>query len=353
MRRLRSDDGAVAIIVALLTATVFLAVGALVVDAGQLYAEKRELQNGADAGALAIAYQCAKSGLATCTATKDATAAGYANANATDGKAAVDSVTFPTSHSVTVATSTLNGDGSTLLPPFLARAVMGDAYQGTVHTSATALWGPVGVAGSSIPLTISSCEWGGYTHDGQVYVDPSALPKPPSLPPAGSPAWPATPEAHLSFHGDASPCTVDGQGVPSPSGSDLPGGFGWLDTGDGCQTQTGVDGWFDDSTGVAVPGPCDPSDFTALVGHVVYVPVFGAVNGLTGSNGKYEIVGYAAFYLTGYQLGGQYKQPSVATGWTCKGTDRCVSGWFTTGTYSGLPSGDGVDMGVTAVRLTG
>ena len=60
MQRLRKDErGAVAIIVALLM-VVLIGFAALAVDISAMWAEKRQLQNGADAGALAIAQECAK-----------------------------------------------------------------------------------------------------------------------------------------------------------------------------------------------------------------------------------------------------------------------------------------------------
>ena len=36
-----------------------IGVGALVIDVGRLYVERRDLQNGADAAALAVAQDCA------------------------------------------------------------------------------------------------------------------------------------------------------------------------------------------------------------------------------------------------------------------------------------------------------
>ena len=52
------DEGAVLVLVALFL-TILLGVGALVVDFGALYVEKRSLQNGADSAALAVAQGCA------------------------------------------------------------------------------------------------------------------------------------------------------------------------------------------------------------------------------------------------------------------------------------------------------
>src|ERR1043165_3858879 len=59
-RRRPGERGAVAVTVAiLLGGGVLLGFAALVVDVGQLYAEREELQSGADAAALAVAKACA------------------------------------------------------------------------------------------------------------------------------------------------------------------------------------------------------------------------------------------------------------------------------------------------------
>ena len=48
----------------LIAGGVLFGMGALVIDVGQLYQNRAELQNGADAGALAVAKSCAQG---TCT----------------------------------------------------------------------------------------------------------------------------------------------------------------------------------------------------------------------------------------------------------------------------------------------
>ena len=58
-RNNRDDRGAVLVWVALMI-VVLLGVGALVLDVGALCVERRELQNGADAAALAVAQDCAE-----------------------------------------------------------------------------------------------------------------------------------------------------------------------------------------------------------------------------------------------------------------------------------------------------
>ena len=85
----RDERGAVAVIVALMLGTgVLTGIGALVIDVGQIYQERAELQNGADAAALAVAKSCATG---TCAPTLSAQ---YANENASalTGKTAASTV---------------------------------------------------------------------------------------------------------------------------------------------------------------------------------------------------------------------------------------------------------------------
>ena len=94
MTRRRRDRGAAALIVTMLFSSgVCIGCAALTVDVGQLYSERRQLQNGADAAALSLAKVCASAG--TCSyAGADAVALGGSristlnNANAKDNYAA-------------------------------------------------------------------------------------------------------------------------------------------------------------------------------------------------------------------------------------------------------------------------
>ena len=89
---LRDDGGrgAIGVLVAVLIGGgVLFGMGALVVDVGQIYQNRAELQNGADAAALAVAKSCAAGTCAPSIATQ------YATANAsklTGGKASVNLV---------------------------------------------------------------------------------------------------------------------------------------------------------------------------------------------------------------------------------------------------------------------
>ncbi len=79
--RIRRDDAGAVIVWVALMMVVLLGMGALVIDVGQLYAERRELQNGADAAALAVAQDCAGGDCLD----ETATAGTYADDNAHDG----------------------------------------------------------------------------------------------------------------------------------------------------------------------------------------------------------------------------------------------------------------------------
>ena len=121
MRRMTSDTshdrGAVAIFVALCL-VILLMIAAWVIDGSALYQERRELQNGADAAALAIARDCAEGACGDVYATGEA----FADGNAGDGQSRIVSggITFPDSNSVRVvvrtqdAGSNVDGDATTV-----------------------------------------------------------------------------------------------------------------------------------------------------------------------------------------------------------------------------------------------
>ncbi len=53
--------------------------------------------------------------------------------------------------------------------------------------------------------------------------------------------------------------TTDAGTCPAgPSGPDLPGGFGWLDSSGECGVDVSADGWVDDKPGNGVPNDCEP-----------------------------------------------------------------------------------------------
>ncbi len=366
MRRLnRNDDGAVAVLVAIVMVAM-LAMATIVLDVGSLYAERRQLQNGADAAALALALDCPTN--SGCNASTAATgpAGTKANQNANDGTATVASPSGPavcgiglnlqpcspvaglgpwdcrpppsgplSTRYVQVRTET-RVSGANLLPPILAQ-VASPGYAGsTVRACARASWGAPSGLQSQLPLTISACEFQHYTSGGL----------------APPPPYPAnySGERTIYFHSQtsAAPCPS------SSSGADLPGGFGWLDTNEDCVATTDTTNYVDASTGAPAPVECSSAELNAMVGQIVEIPIFDDTNGLSGANGEYHIAGYAGFYLTGFVFPGD-KRKSILTGnFPCNGANHCISGVFTTSpTPSGGTIGTGPYMGVTVVQMSG
>ena len=343
MRRLtRAERGATAVTLAVL-AVPLLGLGALVVDAGALYQERRELQNGADAAALALARDCA----AGACAAAGVTAAALADANAGDGAARVEQACGAGAAGLPacaqppppglagagwarVATATRAPGGLTRVTYRLAQLLTGEAGA-TVRAQATAAWGSAGSLVTT-QLTISRCEY-------DAFVDPDGDGVPSF---AGGPPFTATPRT-VFFH-----TTADAGTCPAgPSGADLPGGFGWLESV-ACGARIGAGNWVPDKTGNAVPAGCDPS---AWRDKVILLPVYDATNGLSGSKGSYHVAGFAAFHVAGYRFPSE-KWPSNVT---CRpgepgSSTTCLIGHFTTWLTSADSFGGGA-FGVTAVRL--
>jgi hypothetical protein len=250
---------------------------------------------------------------------------------------------------VTTSTNNPSNTSNPSQVKFLFAPVLNAANIGaTVRASAVVAWGSPGGLVSKLPVTVSLCEWLSATSGGTVYA-----PQPPDpLPSSGwlSANGYAVYERTLYLHDTtgANPCP-DG-----PAGSDLPGGFGWLDTSTGCTATSDVNGWWDDKTGRPPPSSCSVAMMASLVGHTVDLPIFDETNGLTGTNGEYKMKGYAAFYVTGYSIEGQYKVQSLVTGqYPCSGQASCISGFFTKDLSTTPSSFGGADMGVTIISMTG
>lgn len=373
-----NDRGAVGVLVGVLVGGgVLLGMGALVIDVGEMYVERAQLQNGADAAALAVAKSCA---LGECDESQATT---YANRNAgrdqlsevadicaadAAGSALLGSPACSSGASMTdcpeppegtsyvdVHTSTLD-EADTLLPVRFSRTLVGNEdYPGkTVRACARAAWGAPKTA-DGLALTISWCEWDEATSGGEDYAPP-----PPEVPDESY-------ERVLRFHaGAASNPDGSSQCTAEPSGADIPGGFGWTVPEEGnCSTDFNYDEASGDTTYDAAPGNTvadDPNCIAALLSawttrEPVIIPIYDGTPAGGGANGQYDLHQPSAFVITGYYLGGQVKKPSWLPGplynsFPCTGSARCISGYFTTAVTSGTP-GSGPGSGVTAVRLTG
>jgi hypothetical protein len=362
--RLAGDDrGAAAATVAIVLGTgVLLGMATVVVDVGRLYAEREQVQTGADAAAWAVAEACALDPVAC--PDQAGTAGWYADRNAADGTTTVsalcgagaglpacpppagnrtDCLGEPpvTTSFAEVRTATRRPDGSTLLPPAFAGALTGE-YDGTrVGACARAAWGPPRIA-SGFAVTFSICEWSELTADGNAYWP---------TPAAGLPPEDAERVVYLKGSGDETTCPA------GPSGWDAPGGFGWLDDDDDgrpCRVTVEADGSFGGNTGNSASQPCRTALAAAHGDRVPsLIPIYDGVSE-QGAGTTYHLAGFASFVLTGYHMSG-FAAPSWLSGrQLCAGEQRCLYGYFTrslvptTGSDIGGP-----DLGVAIVNLVG
>ncbi len=363
----RADQGAVAVFFALLVVGL-LGFGAVVVDVGALYVEGRQLQNGAENSALAIAERCATSS-AGCTSTASAAEKVIAGANALDGKTDIETICGtaaglsgcsssgerarfgcrPVTGSapyVQVQTRSLTADeSSNLLPGFLIKLFNND-YAGTeVRACARAAYGTPGGLAGELPLAISECEFN-YWRNLYGLVQPSS-----------SGVYPPAAEATLYFHdaGEKGPSNCPARNTAN--NMDSPGGFGWLTTNGDCQTSTTLDGDATEKQGNSVPNDCEAQEFAAMWKKIVHVNVYRTVTKDPATNKYvYDIVGYGAFYLSGYRLSGSpdYTRASPNLGVPCPSSSRCISGWFTTDpTATSGPLVAGPSYGTTGIKSTG
>lgn len=361
MRKLLGSDdrGAIGVLVAILIGSgVLLGFGAMVVDVGQIYAERAQLQNGADAGALAVARSCAQGPCAP------GAAQSYANANSAHGSAAVDLVCGSGSlgscpartggltdcpppppagtNYVDVHTSTLMPGGSTLLPPVFAKTLIGNqSYNGTtVRACAQAVWGPPAALGG-VAVTFSACEWDLATSNGTVFAPPPPYP-PNALP---SPSLDQVIKLHT---------TSSSTGCPTePAGADAPGNFGWTtDPNNNCTTRV-IAGTYGGNTGTSVSQACQVALSADQANRaLIFIPIYVSVSG-TGANSVYTLKGFAAFVITGYHMPGFKASDWLNSANDCTGSDFCINGYFTQGLVPTPGPPGGHDLGADFIRLTG
>lgn len=300
------ERGAVAVVVAIST-VVLLGFAALAIDLGAAYSDRQQLQNGADAGALAIAESC-QSGLCVDTADK------YAKANKLDGMA-IGKVVSATGNTVTVEASSThtNWFGAVVGLPTTE-----------LSARASAEWGyPSG--GSVLPLTFSWCEFqaatGGWDDQGK----------------------PLNPNIVTIAPLKEKTCT-------NPAHNAVPGGFGWLTGADSlCQAKVNAGNWVMSDPGNDLPAICKGIDWAALHNTTLLVPIFEDYKG-SGNNAEYQVKGLAAFTISGYCFSQevQWNMTSCPSKKGVKGT--FVSYSDISGEYSIDPSAP--HFGVGTVRLS-
>jgi hypothetical protein len=304
------EQGAVAVLVAL-SLVVLLGFSALAVDVGAMYAEKAQLQNGADATALAIAGQCAKG--VDCATAMAASTNRLADDNANDGASGVFAVTQPNSTTVRVETNA-QAVGSTddSFGLYFARLMGIDTA--IIHATAEASWGAPSVA-TTLPWTISQCVF-------EKYLSPSQLAE---LNSTGS--FTGDPLAtHILLRYDEN--TPDFPGCPAQNGY-APGGFGWLDLDSGCSANIDIaNSEIGNEPGLNFPSACD-GIIATIKDEPILLPIFDTATG-TGQHATYGLVGFIAFQVTGYKFGGGPGVTSLdAAAPSCTGNCRGIQGFFT------------------------
>lgn len=357
--RLRRDErGAVGVLVAVLIGGgVLTGMGALVIDVAQIYQERAELQNGADAAALGVAKSCA---LGACSPGIAGQLADDNASNLTGGAEGVQVVcgsgslgSCPAStgsitdcppppqagtNFVDVYTATQIASGSTLLPPAFATTLLGNSgYQGTtVRACAQAEWGAPSAA-TTVALTISACEWDQATQQGTLFAPG---------PPYSQSALPAA-----SFDQVLTPDPGNGSGCATePAGVDGAGSVGWAADATGNCTLPVSGHSFPGSAGNSMSPACQAVLQNAWQNQIpILVPVYASFDHAA----TYALQGFADFVVTGYNLPGFEAADWLDSTNSCEGTDYCLTGYFVQGVIPATGSLTGTDLGASVIDLTG
>jgi hypothetical protein len=326
------DSGAV-LVWMLLMLTVIVGFGAITVDVGRMYVEKRELQNGADAAALGVAAECADG---VCTGVV-AIAQDLVDRNAKDGRSRVSlcgrgipgvpacpvappGIGATTSYvRATAQTHDPTNDDPDRLNMFLRPLLDAAGADPSLSARATVAIGSPS-ADSVLALTISQCEFlrvGGVIGAGPV------------------------PETRIEvrFVEDGTPCVRQ-------SGHAMPGGFGWLAGAVQCKVGIQVPSMVSQRPGKNGYNGC----LRPLVGQEVLLPVFSDTNNQGGANGKFFIDGFATFVVTGFSFPGE-RHPN---GFRCSNgaSGSCLTGYFTSALVNtGTIGATSVDYGTRIVAM--
>lgn len=345
-RRPRGDRGAVAALVAvLLTGNALLGMAALTVDVGAMYAEREELQSGADSAAVAVAKVCVGNNNA-CNPIQAAAIAGtYAVDNASDGFAdatvcgrvmtaglgstnrlspcapgkdnlarCIDGPTSPPvspAPYVEVRTTTRRSATSTALPPVFVGAVTGTDGV-TVAACSRVSWGPITQTTIEPSMAISKCQFDAMTANGTRYQ-----PRPTSV-------HNADPTSEFTMRWRP----VSGSGCAT---------FGFFNTrtASSCRRSVTAGNSYGGRTDPAIPTNCavDLENF-----HHDRRPVAVAIFD-SASSTQFHVAGIAMFVITGWYRSplwpdgglGHDHLPELGNATPCTGLNIfCVYGYFTT-----------------------
>jgi Putative Flp pilus-assembly TadE/G-like len=303
MTRHKQDSGQ-AYVISILFLAVLLAMAAAVLDIGSWYRADRSLQATVDSAALAGAQALPQStGNASALATQYATKNGGGTMN----------VTFK---SKVVPNDTITVSGSRQAPGFFSKMLGVNSV--TVHATATARVGGLSAAKWVVPIVVDE--------------------KHPKLQCNPNPCSGATELNYLHLKNN---------GTPDGSGN-----FGFINLTGGSSGSSDLgnlieNGWdkymnlgdYDAITGNMFSSTNIGDKLNARIGDVLLFPIYRKISG-TGTGAHYEIVGWAAFKLTGMDL---------------QGNNEKLFGEFVGVTWDGIQaesaSSAGVDFGVKNVSL--
>ncbi len=287
---------------------VLIGAGAMAVDTGQIYAERAQLQNAADAGAMAAAQQCHKAG--GCTVAQAKLWAEELSGRELQRRRHHCGFRGPV--------RSKPGQGRHFHPQRQQRLPYQDVRQRAECTAGDGpappprpRWTPPS-GGSGFPLAISNhC----YNLSGAV----------------------ATGDVQKIAYKPGGTCT-------GPSGTQIPGGWGWLDQSSPCvattanrRQQHGL-GPRQQPADAAAPRSWTAGRARSWQGGAVNVafPIFdNATN--QGQNGAFHIIGYATFKIWGWKFGNNHSyefrntagDPGMTADLACDaGNDRCIIGQF-------------------------
>jgi hypothetical protein len=362
LTRQHGERGAITALVAVLFAGgAILGMLALTVDVGNIMLERRELQNGADATAMALAQACAKTPIeADCTSPASANLSLLGSQNSftkLSGTAQMQAISSVCGNNIAaLPPCTETGDYSQVakcLPPppwvkattpyvetrtvtstnakdpgpltsFFAKplaGLFGQTYTDQGYTACSrAAAGPLGQSKLTMPIVLGLCNWNVATTNGTNFAaSPPYTPAPntttPPLVPASLQPFITTIFGHVNGSETdvlrAKVCQPD-LSAPPP-GPYTPGGFGWVKTCadlgypspqcDGAPPCTAVfssSGTVGASPGASPSSGCTAPNLAQYVGTEVDVPVITSVSG-TGNNAVYTVAGISSFFLAGYK----------------------------------------------------
>lgn len=336
MRVLREERGAISILVGLLiSAGVIIGFLALVIDGGRLYSERRLVQNGADAAALAVARACAI-GDPACSSRSAASTLGGTLANQNAGKDQVSALSETcgsgnlgacgslrshawecqaitgTKNYVRIRTATRESDGTSVIPGVFSRA-LGFSDTG-LWACSQAIWGAARGANVSFPVALSACDYVSNTSATmQIFSPPSFKP------------------------GQGPTCTVTDKDGVTRTLQDMVKGFFYVQldaTRKDCLTPVRV------NIGDILPrsdnivqlcGAEYPAAFDSFIGVTTPLPIFDVLPSSGGiGTTTMRVASFVAFTLRAYNLGGGVANGAPPGGWPsqCRGSNRCLYGDF-------------------------